>query len=235
MKRTIKKLFNVMGLDVVRLNKSPHCSILGLKDLPIKTIIDVGSNTGQFARMIEKVFPEANIYCFEPIPDALKELSKWAKKKNGKVKAFNFALGDSEGETEMLYHTEHSPSSSILKTTEVCDSFYPFTKRQQSIMVKQTTLDKAISTFNIALNPEILIKLDVQGYEDRVIKGGKEIFNKAKACILEINLDELYEGQPNFKDISVLLYEDGYKYAGNLTQTFALDGHVIFVDGVFVR
>jgi hypothetical protein len=56
-----------MGLDVIRLNKGSHYSLLGLKNLPVRTIIDAGANTGQFARMIEKIFPEANIYCFEPL------------------------------------------------------------------------------------------------------------------------------------------------------------------------
>ena len=162
-------------------------------------------------------------------------MDKWSKQKNGKVKAFNLALGDSECEVEMFYHTEHSTSSSILETTEVCKKYYPFTKSQQTIKVKQTTLDKAIETFNIPMNPEILIKLDVQGYEDRVIKGARLIFSKAKACILEVCLDKLYEGQANFEQIFTLLNGIGYIYAGNLGQTYADDGHVIFIDAVFVR
>ncbi|MGC8829190.1 MAG: FkbM family methyltransferase [Verrucomicrobiia bacterium] len=101
--------------------------------------------------------------------------------------------------------------------------------------MKQTTLDKAVETFNIPLEPEILIKLDVQGYEDRVIKGGKKTFEMARACILEINLDELYVGQPSFKDIYLLLYYNGYRYAGNLNQSLAEDGHIIAIDAVFLR
>lgn len=234
LKRLIKKTFNSMGLDIIRLQKSPQESLLGLKSLPIRTIIDVGANTGQFVRIIDKVYPEAKIYCFEPAPTPFQGLCKWAESKHNRVKTFNFALDDFEGEIEMFYHTEHSPSSSILKTTQVSESLYPFTKSQHAIKVKQTTLDKAIETLNIPLIPEILIKLDVQGYEDRIIRGGKETFDKAKACILEINLDELYESQPSFKDISLLLF-DGYNYAGNLNQAFAEDGHVIAIDAVFVK
>jgi len=234
-KIVVKKIFNKFGLDVVKFKKLPVYSLLGLKNLPIRTIIDVGANEGQFVRMIQRFFPEAMISCFEPIPDAFVQLDGWAKTKNGKVKTFNLALGDYESEIEILYHTEHSPSSSILKTTEVCENFYPFKKNQQTIKVKMTTLDKAIDDLNISLVPEILIKLDVQGYEDRVIMGGKLTFAKAKACILEINLDELYKGQPSFKDISLLLYEYGYRYAGNLNQSFAKDGHIISIDAVFMR
>jgi len=57
----------------------------------------------------------------------------------------------------------------------------------------------------------------------------------AKASILEVCLDKLYEGQAEFKEITELLYELGFKYAGNLNQTYADDGHVIFIDAVFVK
>ncbi|MCL0040931.1 FkbM family methyltransferase [Thermodesulfovibrionales bacterium] len=234
-KQTVKKIFNSIGLDIIRLSKSPAHSLLGLRNLPIKTIIDVGANTGQFARTISKVFPKADIYCFEPLSNPFKELNKWAESQNGRVKVFNMALGDSEGTAEMLSHLEHSPSSSLLGTTEICERLYPFTKKQTSIPVQLTTLDNWVKRLPHSLTPEILIKLDVQGYEDRVIRGGQEIFKIAKACILEVNLDNLYEKQPTFKDIALLLNKYGYSYAGNLDQAYADDGHVIFIDAVFLK
>jgi FkbM family methyltransferase len=235
MKRIIKKILNDMGLDIIRLNKSPEYSLIGLRNLQINTIIDVGANIGQFASIIERVFPEATIYSFEPIPLAFDELSKWSKKIGRKVEAFNYALSDTSGEIEMYYHTDHSPSSSLLKTTEICENYYPFTKKQESIKVKSITLDKAIEDLNIKIKPELLIKLDVQGYEDRVIKGGEKTFKMAKACILEIGLDNLYADQADFREIIDLLYMLGFKYVGNLSQTYAEDGHVIYIDSVFTR
>ena len=189
MKKIIKKIFNFLGMDVVRLNKSPKYLLLGLRNLQINTIIDVGANTGQFAEMIEKVFPKANIYSFEPVFEAFEKLNKLSIEKNGRIKAINLALGDSSGEIEMFHHTKHTPSSSILKTTDLCEELYPFTHNQQNVKVKIATLDNAINELNISLTPEILIKLDVQGYENRVIKGGQKIFKIAKACILEVGLD----------------------------------------------
>jgi len=32
-----------------------------------------------------------------------------------------------------------------------------------------------------------------------------------------------------------MLYDLGYKYAGNLNQIYAEDGHVIYADAVFVK
>ena len=117
LKKLIKKAFNQIGLDIIK--STPKKSLLGLRNFPIRTIIDVGANKGQFARMILKYFPRANIYCFEPLPGPFKKLSKWAESQNSMVKVFNMALGDSEGDVEMLNHLEFSPSSSLLGTTKI--------------------------------------------------------------------------------------------------------------------
>ncbi len=135
----------------------------------------------------------------------------------------------------MLSHVEYSTASSFLKTTNVCERLYPLTKKQVPISVKMITLDKWFNSLSTPLEPDILIKLDVQGYEDRVIRGGKRTFEIAKACILEVSLDELYKDQANFKGILDLLYSSGFRYAGNFDQAYADDGHVIFIDVMFVK
>ena len=233
--RIIKKAFNAVGLDIVRLSKSPKYSLLGTNNLPIRTIIDVGANTGQFAKMISKIFTEAKIYSFEPLPEPFEELMQWAVQQRGRVKAFNLALGETERETKMFSHVDHSSSSSFLRTTDTCKELYPFIQKQAFASVKQTTLDNWVKSLTKSLISETLIKLDVQGYEDRVIRGGQETFEMAKACILEVNLDSLYEDQATFKNIFMLLYDLGYRYVGNQNQTYADDGHVIFIDAVFVK
>ncbi|MFX0140231.1 MAG: FkbM family methyltransferase [Candidatus Hodarchaeota archaeon] len=236
LKQLIKKTFNQIGLDINRRSKSPANSLLGLKRLPINTIIDVGANNGQFSKYIKNFFPEARFYCFEPLSEPFKELKQWSdRQRNGRTTAFNFALGDTEGITEMFYHIEYNQSSSFLKTTKVCENLYPFTKKQKTISVEQTALDKWAKALSSPLEPEILIKLDVQGYEDRVIRGGRETFNIAKVSILEINIAHLYEHQAMFEDIFLLLYDLGYRYAGNLDQSYADDGHIIHIDAVFIK
>ena len=83
--------------------------------------------------------------------------------------------------------------------------------------------------------PQILVKLDVQGFEDRVIAGGETIFKMAAACIVEVCLDDLYEGQANFKQLLEMLDRLGFQYAGNLDKTYGKDGHCIFLDAIFLR
>ena len=77
--------------------------------------------------------------------------------------------------------------------------------------------------------------MDVQGFEDRVIRGGVEVIKKAVACIVEVSLDRFYLGQARFSDLVILMNDLGFDYAGNLEQVYASDGHVIYFDAVFIN
>jgi FkbM family methyltransferase len=215
------------------MHNRPSQTLCGLKKLPIRTIIDVGANAGQFARKISTFFPKADLYCFEPLPTPYTQLQKWAQGRNGKVKLFDIAIGEEEGQIDIIAHIDHTPSSSLLSSTDTCSELYPLTKAQERIPVKLSTLDRQFQ--GIPMEPDILVKVDVQGYEDRVIRGGGETFKKAKACILEVSIDQLYKNQAKFETILFLLADLGYQYKGNLDQTYGEDGHVIFFDAVFQK
>ena len=75
---------------------------LWLKNIGVKTIIDIGANTGQFSTSIHQIFPEAMLYSFEPLLDCYEELVTNFKDVT-RFQAFNLALGDRSGEIEM-YH-----------------------------------------------------------------------------------------------------------------------------------
>lgn len=232
-RRIIKSFLNTIGFDLIRTNKLSQFNLCGLKNLNIKTIIDVGANTGQFARSMSVHFPTANFLCFEPLPEPFAALQDWANERPNKIKVFNVAIGNQDGETKMYFHRDFSPSSSLLANTSLGEKMFPATKNQELVTVKLLTLDHALQTKK--LEDGILIKLDVQGFEDRVIAGGKETFNKATACILEISLDNLYDGQADFRGLYNQLDQMNYRYAGNLNQVHGEDGHVIYLDAVFVK
>ena len=232
-KSLIKSAANLVGLDILRVQNSPEQTLCGLKKLPIKTIIDVGANTGQFARKISTFFPNATMYCFEPLPQPYVQLQHWAQSRNGLVRLFDVAIGEEEDKIDIIAHIDHTPSSSLLHTTITCNELYPFTEAQKKIPVKLSTLDHQLK--GITMEPDILVKLDVQGYEDRVIRGGSETFKKATACILEVFIDHLYKDQAKFETLLFLLSNIGYQYKGNLSQIYDKDGHVIFLDAVFQK
>jgi len=209
--------------------------LLGISKFPVKTILDIGANNGQFARKVSKIFPKANIYSFEPIPRAFKHLQKWAEKQDNRVKVYQLALSDREQDLEINLHKQFSASSSFLPTTELSETKFPMTKEQEKILVSQKKLDDIFCDNEESLIPDILVKLDVQGYEDKVIQGGYKTFERSRACIVEISLDKLYQGQADFKTIFSLLSNLGYEYKGNIDQIKDKDGHIIFLNAVFIK
>ncbi len=62
-----------------------------------------------------------------------------------------------------------------------------------------------------------------------------ETFQKSAACIVEISLDQLYQGQAQFREIFNQLDYLGYSYAGNLDQVLGKDGHVRYFNAVFIK
>ena len=232
-KKILRASVNRFGFDVVRLQRSPKRTLLGLSQLNIGTIIDVGANQGQFARMISGFFPRAELHCFEPLEEPFRKLSAWAQTQNGRVHCFQLALGEQEGEMEMHLHEQHTPSSSLLAATDTCHRLYPQTQAERMARIRISTLDKVLEDSD-RLPMEILLKLDVQGFEDRVLRGGKRVLSQRRAVVLEVSLAPLYEGQADFHGLAHLFHEAGFRYAGNLDQAYGEDGRVVYLDAVFV-
>lgn len=227
------RLFSIAGYEVRRRSRAWD-RLLGLVVRPFRTVIDVGANTGQFAREAASRFPGAAIHCFEPQPDVFRDLNAWAQTQRN-VQAYNVALGADDGVLEMHVHVDHHFSSSLLGSTPELSERYPQTARQRAVHVPVRRLDAFIAAEHLELAPEVLLKMDVQGYEDRVLAGASASLGHVDACILEINLDPLYAGQATFHGLCSRLDASGLQYAGNLEQHCAPDGHVIFLDAVFVR
>jgi FkbM family methyltransferase len=183
-----------------------------LKEMGIKTILDIGANIGQSTTTFARVFPDANIYAFEPIPDCYQKLeAKFANNKN--VFTVNVAVGEYTGELE-LELSNYSPSSSFLKMHDRHIKAFPHTSGNEMIKLPVNKLDLITKSF--ILQEPILAKIDVQGFEDKVIAGGQETLKKCGLVILETSFDILYEGQPLFHDIYILMVDMGFQYAGSV-------------------
>lgn len=198
----------------------------------IKTILDIGANVGQFASLIHEVLPSAMIYSFEPLEDCYKKLQERMRKVD-KFKAFNIALGDANG--ELTFHrNEHSPSSSVLPMTNLHKQKYPHAVKYTVIKVKSKKLDDFAEELKIVDN--LLIKVDVQGFEGKVIAGGKNTIRRAAILILETSFQPLYIDQPIFEDIYDSLKKD-FRYMGSLGEPRMnwFDGSPLFEDSIFVR
>lgn len=205
-----------------------------LRDSGVGTIIDIGANEGQFAVAIHSLFPNARIYAFEPLRDCYERLCHNMAGVQ-RFEAFNLALGDVSG--HMVMEEQHfSAASSLLPMTALHTDAFPYANRRGSIQVSTRIerLDDIMAGLPIA--GDLLIKIDVQGFEDRVLRGGEQTVRQARILIVETSLESLYEGQALFDEIYQLLVQWGFRYAGALEQArHPQDGRILQSDSVFVR
>jgi FkbM family methyltransferase len=200
--------------------------------LDIDTVIDIGANTGQFTKTISVLLPNAKIYSFEPIPSCFDELYATTQN-NSNVQVFNVGLGDKSGMLSFQYNS-FSAASSFLKSTDELKKTFPFASNASEIEVRISRLDDISE--ELKLGTSILAKIDVQGYEDKVLAGGEITLRESKIIIIETSFDTLYKEQPLFNDIYQTLVNWGFAYTGNIDQ---LDdpksGKPLQCDAVFIK
>jgi FkbM family methyltransferase len=229
----IRKMLWKIGLDIHRYRPEPD-EMIWLKKIGIKTIIDVGANIGQFAEEIRPNLPNASLYSFEPLKDCYETLQE-AMKDDKKFKAFHMALGDTNEDVNM-HRSEYSASSSILQMAQSHKELYPYTKNATDEKITVRRLDDIQELNPKNLQKEILVKIDTQGYEDRVIRGGIEFLKHTKVIIIETSFITLYEKQVLFADIYKMLTDIGFVYKGSLHRKFNLkNGGNLYEDSIFIR
>jgi FkbM family methyltransferase len=209
---------------------SPYCK--WFKHADIQTVIDVGSFTGGFAFAMRQMLPDAQIYSFEPLPDNYRKLVHNLEK-FGRFQAFLTALGNERGELT-FWRNDFAASSSALAMSDLHKQSFPETGHAVAIQVPVARLDELLG--QVALTGKTLLKLDVQGYELEVLRGGGKMLEQVEYIFSEVSFRPLYEGQPLFDDVYGFLKPLGFAYAGNLdVLPSPVDGTILQADALFIR
>lgn len=141
---------------------------------PQTTIIDIGTNFGypalEFSR---RVGPNGKVFCFEPLPENFRKLKYHVQENNLKnINLFPIALGNSHSEIEMeLGSPNNAGQAKIISSKKSQEN-----KKLKNIKVQQIPLDSFIDEKNISKVD--LLKIDVEGYEYKVLQGAKKLLQR---------------------------------------------------------
>lgn len=197
-----------------------------------QTILDIGANVGQFAVAAAKLFPDATVYSFEPDPETVQALRKNVSALE-RVKVRELALGEAPGEV-VFNVNKNTQVSSILPLHPGRLEAFPDATVSKTIKVQVDTLDRVFQ--NVELVQPILLKIDVQGYEDRVLKGACDLLQRVDYILFEASLRPLYEGERTFVEMIKLMEGFGYSFLRPLNYHLSpLNGEVIEMDVLFKR
>ena len=234
-RKSLRKLLWKIGIDVSRYsNTSIFRKTELIRKFNIDLVLDVGANMGQFATSLrEDNDYSGQIVSFEPLSNEYSELAKRASK-DPKWKAVNIGLGDSD-QTLEINVSENSFSSSFLKmkplhTEAAPDSVYI---KKEKISVKK--LDSVFHEL-VTNNQNIFLKIDAQGYEEKVLNGAEKSLSFIDTIQMEMSLVELYEGESLMFDLLKRMEYLGFHLV-QLEQGFSdlKTGQLLQVDGVFHR
>lgn len=202
--------------------------LLGLTNLDVRTVVDVGANKGRAARRFRRLFPRARVYCVEPIPRLCRRLEQWAETQGGAVEVFELALARAPSEQPLYVHRQSDILSTLAAPAPGEAALY------EPIPVRVETLDRL--TEELSLEPDVLVKLDTEGLDLEVIRGGEETLGRAAAIIVEAAFypNAAGEGAPTFEDIAGALRDLGYVYRGNV-RLGCRHGTPMLADVLFAR
>jgi len=171
--------------------------------------IDIGANFGIYSLRISKLFQILKVIAFEPVLTTFNKLKMNIKINNlgRRIKTYNMGLSNTNGLKKMValkrrnYIQSGGFSFNIPKrklTNEEITQYHKTIKGDEILKFKKK---------------KIVIKIDVEGYENKVLFGIKNLLNNNK-ILLQI---EIFDD--NFKKINKFLLEKKFKLIKKFNKT----------------
>jgi N-acetylglucosaminyldiphosphoundecaprenol N-acetyl-beta-D-mannosaminyltransferase len=148
---------------------------------PGDTFLDIGANHGTFAMAAAQIVgPTGTVIAFEPQPDLARLVEiNLAEIPVGVSRVHQVALGDRNGEVLIWVPRDSSGCGTLTRPRGRWT-------RTVSTSVRLQTLDRALD--DALLTGQMVIKLDVEGHETAVLRGGtRTLQNHRPAIICEVD------------------------------------------------
>ena len=196
----------------------------------ISLVLDGGANIGQYASELRRQGYAGRIVSFEPQPQVFQQLAT-AARADGNWTAMNIGLGDETGELAMNICAA-TDCGSLLKPVAGAQP-EAIVLRQQMVPVRR--LD---GIWHELRRPgeKVFLKLDVQGYEKKILTGVGDCLDQVLGVQLEMSLQPLYEGQPSWVEMVHFMLEKGFTLWKVEPGTWNPEtGRESEMDGIFFR
>lgn len=143
---------------------------------PGDTVLDIGANFGVFTKLFSELAgPSGEVIAFEPIPETFRTLSAGVELlKLQNVKTLNKAVSDHVG-TALMEVPQYSETmgENLYESHIVNSSDAPNTYSVQTVTIDSLQLSKVD-----------FIKIDVEGHELQVLRGGRETIQRLHPTLM---------------------------------------------------
>jgi FkbM family methyltransferase len=186
-------------------------------------IVDIGAHLGDWTLAINDVFPGTPVLMIEAREAQRAALdSVCARLPNAR---HEIALLGSEPGKVLPFHLQDTGSSIFVQRSDV-----PY----QVSLLETATLDDIVKR-DFRLKKPLFLKLDVQGAELDVLRGGADTLSCAEVAQLEVALLHYNDGAPTAADVIGFMDEAGFAIfdVAEMTRTNGVD--LAQIDLIFVR
>lgn len=179
-------------------------------DLEIKPLIvlDVGCRWGFADKFISDDMDNIIVYGFDPDIDECARLNKLYQNEN--IRLVPIGLANKPGK-RILYLTSEPACSSLYKPDINLTTNYPAlycAKETSQVSINVSTLD--IWAKEKGITYVDYIKIDTQGAELSILKGGIKTLKSVRFLEVEVEFNPIYEGQPIFSEVDSFLRKYGF-------------------------
>lgn len=202
-----------------------------LADHEVDLVLDIGAAVGNYAAELRRHGYAGEIVSLEPLPRPFETLERRARS-DPRWSVRNVAVGDEIGEVRVNI-AGNSDSSSILSMLDAHLLAAPETAYRGSVVAAQTTVDEIMSEWP---GRRAFLKIDVQGYEHAVLRGGARHMSGVVGLQVELSLVPLYADQLLMPELLDQIGSHGFELWG-IEPGFsdARNGRLLQCDGVFFR
>jgi FkbM family methyltransferase len=224
------------GFDIVRYDAEKFPELRRaqmIRERGVSLVLDVGANTGPYARELRRAGYSGRIVSFEPQSSAYRELAA-ACADDPLWECRRLAIGQRNGEAE-LHLAGNSSSSSLLDMSRQHLASAPESRFVGQEVVSVASLD-SLRRELVRLDDRVYLKIDVQGLELEVLRGAVETLRQVVLVEAELSLVQLYDGAPLYAEVIDHLAGEEFGLL-SLEPVFLdpADGRVLQLDGVFGR
>lgn len=183
-------------------------------------IVEAGGHWGEDTERLKRIWPQATLHVFEPLPDSYKILVEHTKHLSD-VFCYPFALGDFVGETDFYINEENSGASSIGSPLAKGEMW-----REKPIRVPITTLAKWQADCQISHVD--FMWLDMEGFELFALRNSGDLLSSVSAIYTEVNYQRTRTVCGVFPLLHLFLSMQGFR------QVWCTDPN-IFGDALYVK
>lgn len=149
----------------------------------LEICLDIGANVGTYSKLLMDI-TQSRVFSFEPLDDAFKDLEKLAADDlyKNRLKIYNIGIGEKNAQESIYYSNDKSQLASFLADSNKLSFVSGKNKFKKIVELKK------LDDFNDVENVD-LIKIDTEGYEMQVLKGGKNFILKTRPKFIQIEFN----------------------------------------------